>query len=123
MPVTVPLYLFVQVPGGTDLWPGEFTALVKKCEENVEDRLPFGVTADWCDEHSEPELAGAFRWLANRPAVQIQKNGRYPLNDAWYTLVDPPAALGSVSSTMGSGFIGLIVALARRLTAMREALS
>lgn len=64
--VEVSLLKLVTISGTRDVWPPEFDALVKKCEEDPAERLPFGLVADWCDEHGEPDLGYAFRWLEER---------------------------------------------------------
>lgn len=102
------------------LWPEEFNALVIACERNVEDRLPFGVVADWCDENDEPEMGDAFRWLFKRPAVRVVKQESSWNNLPTYTISNPPLTM----QTPGGFSVAQMVArLVPILKEMREALS
>jgi hypothetical protein len=62
----VSLLELVSIPNTRPVWPAEFASLVSKCEQNPDDRTPFGVLADWCDERGEVELGRAWRWLSKR---------------------------------------------------------
>lgn len=122
MPVSVSLFHFVQVPDSRPLWPAEFRALVEACEKDLADRLPFGVAADWCDENKEPELGEAFRWLHRRPGVTIHNEQRNARRTYW--VEGQPPVMGAVGGgSVGlHGLIGVVVALAKRLAEMREAM-
>lgn len=67
--VEVSLLELVSIPNTRPVWPSEFAAMVATCEESPNDRTTFGVLADWCDEHNEPELGRAWRWLSKRPPL------------------------------------------------------
>lgn len=119
--VNVSLLLLCRVQGSFPVWPEEFAALVARCEADLVDRLPFGVLADWCDDKGEPELASAFRWLHKRPEVRVIPGQRD--YSAW-SLADMPKLMGwSLGGEGGHGFIGLVVALADRLTELRRDLA
>lgn len=120
--VEVSLYKLVQVKDSQQAWPEEFRSLVARCEENLDDRLPFGVAADWLDERGEAELADAFRWLFKRPEVKV-----FPCENRWgskfHRLESTPVPFDDVEGDGGQGFIGVIVALASKIIQLREALS
>lgn len=65
----------VSITNTRGVWPAEFAALVATCEADPDDRLPFGLVADWCDEHNEPELGRAWRWLHKRPWDDDKRTG------------------------------------------------
>lgn len=123
MPVSVSLFHFVQAPDTRSLWPEQFRGLLEACEKDVPDRLPFGVMADWCDEQGEPELGEAFRWLHKRPEVVIESDRRLKSQTHWLT--HHPTVMGSVGggSVNLNGLIGVVIALAKRIAEMREAIA
>lgn len=119
--VEVSLYELVKVKTSRPAWPDEFRRLVEACEADVTDRLPFGVLADWCDEHGEAELGSAFRWLHKRPEIEIlklQTAGRF-----YYSLQHNPNTIGYVCGDTDHGLVGLVVKLAERLAEMRRDLA
>lgn len=78
--VEVSLLDMVSLHGTERLWPDAFHGLVRKLEESPAERTQWGVVADWCDEHGEPELAGAFRWVMRHRNVVAEKvDGRWGL--------------------------------------------
>lgn len=91
--VEVSLLKLVQVVGSQDVWPADFVALNAKCEADVADRVPFGVAADWCDEHDEPELADAFRWLHRRPDVRIRLVKPPRTDLVYFSMENPPVTM------------------------------
>lgn len=75
MPVEVSLLELVCVADARWVWPGDFAALMAKLEESPDDRVAWGAVADWCDEHDEPELAGAFRYVHRRESIEATRGG------------------------------------------------
>ena len=71
--IRVSLLDLVLVKDARHLWPEDFHALVTAAEEEPDDRLRFGVIADWCDEQDEPVFGAAWRWLHNRPYTALPK--------------------------------------------------
>lgn len=73
--IRVSLLDLVLVKDARHLWPEDFHALVSAAEEDPDDRLRFGVIADWCDEQDEPAFGAAWRWLHARPFVKSPRQG------------------------------------------------
>lgn len=123
MAVAVSLLELVTVHGSRGVWPGDFQKLLIRCEEDYDDRVAFGVVADWCDQFEEPELAEAFRWMHNRPAVGIavRRGGDHK---SLY-LTEPPKLLGALHGPFDkdTGLAGLMAELAHRLAELREVLA
>lgn len=91
--VNVSLLKLVCIPGSQNAWPDDFRALIGNLEEmfqpaqkrakrragdddedddepgNANQRKQLAALADWCEEHDEPELSNAFKWLLARPEV------------------------------------------------------
>lgn len=74
MPVTVPLLDVIAKGCPQEWWPEDFRAIAKTLEANPNDRTPWGIIADWCSEHGEPDLARGFRYVAKRPDVLAEKH-------------------------------------------------
>lgn len=124
--VSVSLRRLVCVERSRDLWPSEFSDLVAKCEENPADRTPFGVTADWCDENGELELAEAFRWMFKRPDVEIAKGDDVYQRDKWSFRLLPNSLAGDVPNPHfidRTTIAGMMADLAYRLQKLREDLA
>lgn len=79
MPVSVSLLDLVCIPNTEHLWPEVFRGMNKQTEENPDDRVTFGVIADWLEEEpqKETELAKAYRWMHKRPEIPIVFDGYY----------------------------------------------
>lgn len=73
--VEVKLLELVRVPGTRQLWPADFESFITKIESAPDDKLHWGVCADWLDEQDEPELADGFRWVSKRPSVEVKEVG------------------------------------------------
>lgn len=102
------------------LWPEQFNALVIACEKNLEDRLAFGVVADWCDENDEPEMGDAFRWLHKRPSVVVSKHVSSWNKEPTYTIENPPLTMQIPG---GFSLAQMVARLVPILKEMREALA
>lgn len=76
MPVEVSLLNLAAVRGASRLFPAEFGAFLAAISKNPDDRVALGAAADWLDEVGESELARAFRFVSQRPAVKLEKNDR-----------------------------------------------
>ena len=80
MPVTISILDLLEYPKTEALLPTEFTAFLPACEEAAldvsEERnwTSFGAAADWLDEHDEPDLARAFRYIFRRPKIRFEKH-------------------------------------------------
>lgn len=120
MSVPVSLVGLCEMTGTRHLWPTEFNALVTACEKNVEDRLPFGVVADWCDENDEPEMGDAFRWLFKRPQVTVVKQVSSWNKEPTYTIGNPPLTMEIPG---GFSVAQMVARLVPILKQMREALA
>lgn len=74
MPVLVSLEQLVALPNSRPLWPQEFESLVVEVEKDPNDKLPWGVAADWLceDKIGETDLGEAFRWIHKRGQVKIE---------------------------------------------------
>ena len=74
MPVLVSLEALVSLPDSSPLWPQEFESLVVAIEADPNDKLPWGVAADWLceDKVGETDLGEAFRWIHKREKVRIE---------------------------------------------------
>lgn len=73
--IRVSLLDLVLVKDARHLWPDDFHGLVTAAEEDPDDRLRFGVIADWCDEQDEGVYGAAWRWLHARPFIDSPKSG------------------------------------------------
>ena len=73
--IQISLLDLVLVKDSRHLWPEEFHALVLAAEEFPDERIRFGVIADWCDERGEDVYGAAWRWLHNRPFIDHPKSG------------------------------------------------
>lgn len=84
------------------LWPADFRAMVEACEKAPNDRVGFGVLADWLDERDEPDLAAGFRLLFTNPAWELpvsteqHRAARY-----WYATTAFPETLRFAKSYAG----------------------
>lgn len=103
--ISVSLKDLLLVPSAYHLVPEEFRSLMAVYEDaaavdtsrayTLTDRTGFGVVADWCEGHDEPELAFAFRWLMKRGKVAVlaRREGAPWRKTTRWVLVDLPQAI------------------------------
>lgn len=122
--VPVSLKALVVLPDSRPLWPAEFEAMVRGIEARPADRTAMGVLADWCDEHGEPELAGAWRWLAARESVVLY-NSHHRTFDSQWLIKGLPETVSGVYLTGGpnKSLAGRVAQLAHQLARAREELA
>lgn len=132
MPVAVSLAELVKTPGTLHLWPEKFVALMAKVEEEITQTArdvttAWAVITDWCKEHDEDELAGAFFWLHKRKEIRPLRNRlRHISKDAVeWAFSSLPAAVSATGDVPGdvSTLAGAVAVLAERLRRVREAIS
>lgn len=82
-------YQLVQVADTAHLWDAEFRSFAAAIDKTPNDRTALGAFADWCDEHVEPELAQAARYLAKRQAVELMRGSGK--SGGWWVADLPPA--------------------------------
>lgn len=118
MGVEVKLLELVRVPGTRQLWPADFESFITKIEFTPDDKLHWGVCADWLGEQDEPELADGFRWVSKRPSVEVKEVG-----GAW-EFGDLPHAVRACYSIYGGFDLktvpGLVASLVFALKKVRE---
>jgi uncharacterized protein (TIGR02996 family) len=78
MSVPVSLEKMVGVPHSRPAWPERFAELVAGLEENPGEASAWLVLADWLQEHDEPGMEAACRWIAKRVATLEPKDGTSP---------------------------------------------
>lgn len=119
MPVTVSLEALVSVPGTRPLWPDEFRALVDELEANPDDKVRWGVVADWVEDRGEPEYAAAFRWVGKRDGVKVSH--KYNGSDRPYWWPDGvPEPMELVTFHGCDTLPGMVERLAARLREVRK---
>ncbi len=59
--------------GAEALIPEQARSLINACVGDRKDSAPKAILADWLDEHDEPDLAWALRWMV--------RHGKYPYYD------------------------------------------
>jgi len=119
--VEVSLLKLVQVIGSQDAWPDDFRAMNEHCQADPTDRTPFGVAADWLDEHGEPELADAFRWLHRRPTVVVRwVEPNRNSGQGYYTMEKPPVTMTCADGVTVAALCARLVPILKQ---MREALA
>lgn len=84
------------------LWPADFRHMVEACELAPNDRVGFGVLADWLDERDEPDLAAGFRLLFANPAWELTAPGPHVgAQRYWCATASFPETLRFVKSYAG----------------------
>jgi uncharacterized protein (TIGR02996 family) len=94
--VSVSLLNLVSIANTRPAWPTDFADKVAKLDENPAEKTAWGVIADWCDEHGEPELGRAFRWVGGRRLVEVRNSRPLTQKEPHWTLDNLPAALSAV---------------------------
>lgn len=123
MSVTVSLEQLVSIRSTRPLWPDDFNSLVLAIEENLNDKTPWGVIADWCQEHGEEGLAEAFRWVHKRPAVEISRENYTPFLWDFVGLPTPVAAVNIYDDFDRTTIPGAVAKLAARLQKLKEVMA
>jgi macrodomain Ter protein organizer (MatP/YcbG family) len=57
-----------------NLWPQDFVDMLIVFEENPHNRQQLEPMADWLEEHHEPELATALRFVMRNESVEVEFN-------------------------------------------------
>lgn len=121
VPVSVSLYELARVPAGLAVLPEELKAMLDPLEKEPEDKTRWGVIADWLDEHDEPLLAAAFRYVSKRP-IKIRKRNPHRSDGVW-GFYDVPAVVDTYYTDRGfepSTLLGATAALASALDKARK---
>lgn len=116
-------YRLAQIPGTEHLWDAEILEFQKSIAYAPADTTLLGAFADWCDEHGEPELATAARFLAKRPEIPLLRgSGKSPM---WW-VSNMPGALREPQVEpkirCNQSPLGALADLYDRLDAARKAL-
>ena len=128
MPITISILDAVAANVPRELLPAEFLAIVNSLEAEHDDRLPWGMAADWLQDHDEPSFASAFRYVAKRPEVTIQKKvlvgyGDFVGDFVYWTFNGLPWAIeGRETKCDTATLLATVAGLAQKLEAARKEL-
>lgn len=120
MPVSVSLYELARVPDSMAVLPEDFMAVYEPLVSDPTDKTRWGVIADWLDEHDEPLLASAFRYISQRPIQVVRMTG---MVRSWYGFNHVPPTVQVQMSTVGfddTTLLGAVAVLAAALDKARK---
>lgn len=121
MPVSVSLERLVSVRGTESLWPEKFAGLIAKMADDLDEMTPWELLADWLQEHDEPGLEAACRYVAKRQDVSVvAEKISYCYTRFSFVGLPPSVSAVQVDGIDDSTLAGLITDLAARLRKHRE---
>ena len=130
VPVEVPLIKLVSTGGTEEFWPADLKSFLEKIApdpNSVDGKTHWGVMADWLEEHDEPDLAAAARFVAKRENVHLYREQARSRSDATrFYFSGVPKSIEPHMSTLGINTetpMGALAVLARAVAKAREEVS